>query len=176
MCLYRNISAIWLAFPWSAGLKRHHTISFFIPEHFHCQKSQSSLLHFRIFHSHLVQGLWLSCDSNGLGFCLCRVSVRPYLLFILPDAIWFANSSHSFSLVTQGFEQSMSPTSQAAVASSLREKAPAPSHNPRPEQLVLGNILCDMSPSLLHDLQQSCTLAAFREPFSVSTYTVPLFI
>lgn len=97
MCLYRNISAIWLAFPWSAGLKRHHTISFFIPEHFHCQKSQSSLLHFRIFHSPLVQGLWLSCDSNGLGFCLCRVSVRPYLLFILPDAIWFANSSHSFS-------------------------------------------------------------------------------
>lgn len=127
MCLYRNISAIWPAFLLSAGLKRHDIFPslFQSPSPVRKVIKVSSLLHFRILHSPLVQGLWLSHDSHGLGFCFCRVSMRTYLLFILPDAIRFADSSHSSSLVTQVLEQSMWPTSQAAVAFSLREKGSA---------------------------------------------------
>lgn len=66
--------------------KAPHTISFIIPEPFHCQKSQkiSNLLPFGILYSPLVQGLWLSGDSHGLGFCLCRVSVRPCVSPVYP--------------------------------------------------------------------------------------------
>lgn len=86
----------------------------------------SSLLHFGILHSPVVQGLWLSCDSHGLGFCLCRVSVRPYLSAVYPARCYLVcKLFSSSSLVTQVLEQSMSPISQAALVSSLRERAPA---------------------------------------------------
>lgn len=167
MCFYRNISAIWPAFPWSAAWRDITSFPSLSQSPFIAIKviKVSTFLHFRILQSPLVQGLSLSCDLYGLGFCLCRVSIRPYLLFILLGAIWFANSSHSSSLVNRSAWAKHVTYKSGSCCFQPQGEGTCTPYDPRPEQLVLGNIFCDMSPSLLHHLQQSCTLAVLREPF-----------
>lgn len=115
--------------------------------------------------------LWLFfCDTQGLGFCLYRVSAKMLSLICPPKCYSVCWLFHSYYLLTQCLEQSMAPASQAAIIPRLREKAPCTPCNPRPEQLwpprsivgttemlgslqlVLGSVLYNMSLSVFHQL------------------------
>lgn len=155
--------------PSSAGLRRHHPISFLIPGPFCCQKSHKSFQPSPFWKSPFTSCSTVAFDCPSVPH---RVWAFAFvcLLFVPPNAIWSANSSHSYCLVTQCLEESMFSTSQAAVAPSFREKALCTPCNPRHEQLwppksnvgttemlgslqlALGTMLYDMSPSLLHQL------------------------
>lgn len=145
MCWCRSISAICPAFSLVGRLEETppHFLPYpralLLPEE--SQKFPTiSILEVSI-HLLVNCSLWLPfCATQGLGFCICRISAETLSISHLSSQMLFGLlTSRSYCLVTQCLEQSMSSTSQAAVAPSLREKALCIPCHPRHEQLAMAS-------------------------------------